>query len=63
MLFAANYKRPNEVFGDIYYLLITNYKIEISEGYLILRINGEVPPDQAKPVDSITLSLLADVFK
>jgi len=30
----ANCKRPNEVFGYIYYLLLAHYQKEISEGYL-----------------------------
>jgi hypothetical protein len=59
----ANCRRPNEVFGYIYYLLLAHYKAEISEGYLSLPINGEVSPDQVKLVDSTTLTLFTDVFK
>ena len=59
----ANCRRPNEVFGYIYYLLLAHYKADISEGYLSLPINGEVSPDQVKLVDSTTLTLFTDVFK
>jgi hypothetical protein len=59
----ANCRRPNEVFGYLYYLLLAHYKAEISEGYLSLPINGEVSPDQVKLVDSTTLTLFTDVFK
>ncbi|MHA7129231.1 IS4 family transposase [Algoriphagus namhaensis] len=59
----ANCRRPNEVFGYIYYLLLAHYKAEISKGYLSLPINGEVSPDQVKLVDSTTLTLFTDVFK
>ncbi|REG82046.1 DUF4372 domain-containing protein [Algoriphagus antarcticus] len=59
----SNFKRSNEVFGYIYYLLLAHQKSEISEGYLSLPINGEVSPDHVKLVDSNTLSLFTDVFK
>jgi len=59
----ANCKRPNEVFGYIYYLLLAHYQKEISGGYLSLPINKEANVDQIKLVDSTTLSLFTDVFK
>ena len=54
----GNCKRPNEVFGYIYYPLLTHCKAGISEGYLSLPINGEVSPNQVKVVDSTTWSYL-----
>ncbi|WP_297338008.1 IS4 family transposase [Algoriphagus sp.] len=59
----ANRKRPNEVFGYIYYLLLAHYRTEISDSYLSLPINGEAKPDQVKVFDSTTLSLFTDLFK
>jgi hypothetical protein len=59
----ANCKRPNEVFGYIYYLLLAHYKLEISQGYLSMPINGEVSPGQVKLVDSTTISLFTDILK
>ncbi|SMP33222.1 protein of unknown function [Algoriphagus winogradskyi] len=59
----ANRKRPNEVFGYIYYLLLAHYWAEISDSYLSLPINGEVSPDRVKLFDSSTVTLFTDVFK
>lgn len=59
----ANRKRPNEVFGYIYYLLLAHYRKEISDSYLSLPINGEVSPDKVKLFDSSTVTLFTDVFK
>lgn len=59
----ANRKRPNDVFGYIYYLLLAHYKQEISDSYLSLPINGEVSPDRVKLIDSSTVTLWTDVFK
>lgn len=59
----ANRKRPNEVFGYIYYLLLAYYRAEISDSYLSLPINGEVSPDRVKLFDSSTVTLWTDVFK
>lgn len=59
----ANRKRPNEVFGYIYYLLLAYYRSEISDSYLSLPINGEASPDRVKLFDSSTVTLFTDVFK
>lgn len=59
----ANRKRPSEVFGYIYYLLLAHYKAEISDSYLSLPINGEANPNQVKLFDSTTVTLFTDVFK
>jgi hypothetical protein len=59
----ANRKRPNEVYGYIYYLLLGHYRAEISDTYLSLPINGEVSPDRVKLMDSSTVTLWTDVFK
>lgn len=63
MLSDANCKRPNEVLGYIYYLLLAHYKLEISQGYLSMPINGEVSPGKVKLVDSTTISLFTDILK
>lgn len=59
----VNCKRPNEVFGYIYYLLLAHHKLGISQGYLSLPINGEESPGQVKLVDSTTISLFTDILK
>lgn len=59
----ANRKRPHEVFGYLYYLLLAHYRSEVSGSYLQLPINGEAGPNQVKVFDSTTLSLFTDVFK
>lgn len=59
----ANRKRPSEVFGYIYYLLLAHYRAEISDTYLSLTINGEAYPYQVKVFDSTTVSLFTDIFK
>lgn len=59
----ANRRRPNEVFGYIYYLLLAHYRAEISDSYPSLSINGEASPDRVKLFGSTTLTLFTDVFK
>lgn len=59
----ANRDRNADVFGDLYIRLYSHYKRELSDSYLNLKINGEIPPSSVQIFDSTTISLFVDVFK
>lgn len=60
----ANIKRNSEVFGHLYYQLLSYYKSEINNtDYFNLPVNGEASCSKVKRFDSTTITLLVDVFK
>lgn len=59
----ANKNRNSDVFGHLYYYLFEHYSKDISNSYLQLPINNEVPTERVKLFDSTTISLFVDIFK